>query len=960
MHSRVCVFLFSCLTCIPCTHAADFFIAPNGDDTGPGTFEQPLKTLAGAQARVRSASFRGRETIKVFLRKGTYYLPKALQLDARDSGTASAPVIYTAYAGEKVIVSGGAVLTPSWTPAENGIYRTSVKAGMVFDQLFINGSRQVLARYPNYDKDASPYNGASPDAFSKARASRWHNPAGGFIHAMHRHHWGGYHYRITGKNSNSEVVYEGGWQNNRQMGMHPKHRMVENIREELDAPGEWFLDSRNDLLFYLPLDPKMLPTAIVEAAQLRHLVEFAGSTEQPVAHVSLNGLIFRHTTRTFMETREPLLRSDWTIYRGGAIVFQNAEHCGIHNCEFDQLGGNGVFVNKYNRHINISGCHFHHCGASGICFVGDPNTVRNPKFEYGQTNHYQHIDREHGPKGKNFPADCLVDDCLIHNMSVVEKQATGVQISMSKRITVRHCSIYDMGRAGINISEGTFGGHVIEHCDVFNTVRETGDHGSFNSWGRDRFWHLNDAPTVELPALSRLDTDPTIIRNSRWRCDHGWDVDLDDGSSHYEIYNNLFLKGGLKLREGFYRNVYNNIAINNTLHPHVWYDNSNDRVTRNIWMGAYRPAGGMPAGKWGVEIDHNFFTTQAAKQQHQNHGCDLHSLVGNPLFLDPANGDYRVGPKSSALKTGFKNFPMDRFGVRSESLKAIAKTPQFPAPSTTFLTAANSRPKKVAEVLWLGMTLRPLEGEQFSAFGVSREKGGLAITRLNPSIPSPLQIDDVIQLVNSHPVRDVETFLENMIKLQGEPVEVEFVRAQQTQREVIEHYPFVIVETAKTTASLKHLSVPLVQPRVIYAKPLTNNEPLSVLSDQQVAPNYGPVFANGVDDGCYKTDLGKLIPVKQLASWSYGLQARGTQKLLLYGSAATADPGWDPADFSPIGTIWAPGSPTQYTAAALRAAANRSLGSYRWILWQTQPINNVSGGENTAFQELAIESVPRR
>jgi len=59
---------------------------------------------------------------------------------------------------------------------------------------------------------------------------------------------------------------------------------------------------------------------------------------------------------------------------------------------------------------------------------------------------------------------------------------------LARRITVRHCSIYGVPRAGINVSEGNWGGHRIEHCDVFDTVRETGDHGSFNSWGRDRYW----------------------------------------------------------------------------------------------------------------------------------------------------------------------------------------------------------------------------------------------------------------------------------------------------------------------------------------------------------------------------------------------------------------------------------------------------------------------------------------
>ena len=96
-----------------------------------------------------------------------------------------------------------------------------------------------------------------------------------------------------------------------------------------------------------------------------------------------------------------------------------------------------------------------------------------------------------------------------------------------------------------------------------------------------------------------------------WRCDHGWDVDLDDGSSHYLIYNNLLLHGGLKLREGFWRKATNNIIIGNSLHPHVWYADSGDWFVRNIVMTAYRPAL-MKVPKWGACVDYNLFT---AKEQ---------------------------------------------------------------------------------------------------------------------------------------------------------------------------------------------------------------------------------------------------------------------------------------------------------------------------------------------------------
>jgi hypothetical protein len=120
------------------------------------------------------------------------------------------------------------------------------------DQLYVNGQRQIMARYPNYDEAVRPYNGFAADAFSPERAARWADPAGGFIHAMHVSHWGGYHYLIKGKNSDNTITYEGGWQNNRQMGMHDAFRFVENIFEELDAPGEWFHDRKTQILYFYP------------------------------------------------------------------------------------------------------------------------------------------------------------------------------------------------------------------------------------------------------------------------------------------------------------------------------------------------------------------------------------------------------------------------------------------------------------------------------------------------------------------------------------------------------------------------------------------------------------------------------------------------------------------------------------------------------------------------------------
>ena len=168
---------------------------------------------------------------------------------------------------------------------------------------------------------------------------------------------------------------------------------------------------------------------------------------------------------------------------------------------------------------------------------------------------------------------------------------------MSEAITVSHCSIYDVPRAGINIGDGCWGGHLIEGCDVFDTVQETGDHGSFNSWGRDRYWLPNiDAVNERVkkdPELPTLDCrKPIVLRHNRWRCDHGWDIDLDDGSSNYLIEDNLCLHGGIKLREGYGRIVRNNIIVGSSFHPHVWYQKQSATCSESNIVGnlLYRSA----------------------------------------------------------------------------------------------------------------------------------------------------------------------------------------------------------------------------------------------------------------------------------------------------------------------------------------------------------------------------------
>ena len=738
------------------TAQTTFYVSPKGSDNNPGSIAKPFATIDAALSNVASAK---EKKVVIQLREGVYRPAETIKITT--GLLAGHELTITSYQTEKVIISGAKEIHPQWTSWKGPIMKANVGTGLSFDRLLCNGRSLPMARYPNYDSSQKIFNGTAPDAVSKERVKNWKDPAGGYIHVLHEGMWGSFDYRIVGKYSDDSLQLEGGWQNNRPAPWHKLYRFVENIFEELDAPGEWYYNRQEGTLYLYPPKNINIKTASFERSDVNEIITIKGDEKQPVQNVIINGIQFTGTNRTFMLTKEPLLRSDWTIYRGGAVLIDGTKNIQITNCIFNELGGNAIFVSNYNDSTYIAHNNIHTIGANAIAFVGDPNAVRSPSFRYEQFIPVAEIDKTPGPKGNDFPQNCKVYDNLIHDIGTIEKQVAGIEISMSMDIQVSHNTIYNVPRSGINIGDGCWGGNIIEFNDVFNTVLETGDHGAFNSWGRDRFW-LPDIKKVDsivqlYPTLPLLDViKPNILRNNRFYCAHGWDIDLDDGSGNYHIYDNVCLNGGLKLREGYNRIVENNVIVNNTFHPHVWYRNSMDVFRHNIVMSDYAP---IMVDYWGKEIDSNFFLQKPSLIAAQQNGTDQHSDFGDPNFIDAKAGNYNIKPGSKALKTGFKNFPVNDFGVISPVLKKQATRPVI-----ADIKIINNN-KEGAKTEWLGATIKNVEtlGEQ-SAAGLPDKTGVLVLRVATGSLAekSGLKQGDVIRKIDTKTISNVGEMLTNL------------------------------------------------------------------------------------------------------------------------------------------------------------------------------------------------------
>ena len=403
-----------------------------------------------------------------------------------------------------------------------------------------------------------------------------------------------------------------------------------------------------------------------------------------------------------MEPYEDLARGDWAIHRGGAVYFKDSQDCSAKDCHLEKVGGNGIFIDGFNKDIHVSGCLIESTGESAVCFVGNPKAVRD--YQTWVTGKRGEItDLEPGPQTEDYPRNCSVKNTITRDVGVYGKQTSGVIISMAMDITVDHVSVYRIARAGVTFNDGTWGGHVMSNCDIYDTILDTGEHGPFNSWGRERFWFGSKLKKdwVKLDSLK-----PNVLRNNRvgnYRSSvsaGNWTIDLDDGSSLFEIYDNLMIGSTLKLRDGYFRTVTNNIMVSAVpIGIHVWpNDQSEDIFERNITVvagaieGRNRPTTAvlgpirMPKEikDWGT-FDHNLWwnvnnsefmankQVKSLKQWQKFQGKD--SVFADPMFVDPVNRNYQVKPESPALKLGFKNFPMDQFG--HQMTRIMNEQPKF-------------------------------------------------------------------------------------------------------------------------------------------------------------------------------------------------------------------------------------------------------------------------------------------
>lgn len=314
----------------------EFYVSPKGADTNAGTKAFPFASLERARDAARAATHDA--PITIWLRSGEYRRTTTFALTSADSGTAAAPVVYRAMPGERVRVVGGARVS-TFKTWRGKIVRSDLRAQGITNygeivsrgmrrphsaalEVFFNGQPMTLARWPNtgwtYTGAATRDKAQNQFAYEGERAARWVNAPDAWVHGYWYYDWADHYERITAIDTAHHVIETAAPNPNYNYRAGQRWQVV-NVLEELDEPGEWYVDRAAGMLYFWP--PSPIAAGVAEISLL----------DGPL--VSVEGA-------SYVEFRD----IEFELTRADGIVIHDGSHDRIAHCRIANTGNAGVVI----------------------------------------------------------------------------------------------------------------------------------------------------------------------------------------------------------------------------------------------------------------------------------------------------------------------------------------------------------------------------------------------------------------------------------------------------------------------------------------------------------------------------------------------------------------------------------------------------------------------------------------
>lgn len=575
--------------CVKNTIAQDIYVDKKGNDTYNGTKDKPVATLEAARDLIRKfKSFNNLPDsgITVWINEGVYDLKSSLVLNEKDAGNEKQRIVWTAKKGANVTLTGGVTIPSNkFKPVNDAatLKRLSKEAAKHLWsvnltelgitnfgkhqqighslpvvpaplELFFNDAPMQLAKYPNngfikvgkvLDKGSVPRVGdksgrGASFLYDDARISTWDNKNDIWLNGTFNYGYADDNILIDSIDVlNKRIKLASPHLYGVASGRDFQQYTANNIFEEIDSPGEWYLNRTTGILYFWP------PSDIQKANITVSILEEPIVCLEGVSFVTIKGITIQ-------------------AGRGIGIYMERANNNLIAGCTIKNIGTSGIFMGqgaeKYAANMSVD-------DYDGKPISRQVGSLQNHLYSYTTW------DRLSGHDNK-------VLSCDIYNTG-----SGGVYLSGGSKLNlingnnvVENCKIHDFNRrnhftwSGINV-DGC--GNKVTHCEIYNS-----DFQGIYVHGNEHVFEYNNIHDV---TLNSDDTSPWYIgrdpsdRGNIVRYNYFHDcgnpnrmnmgIYCDDSSTDVYVFGNVFSNmktthGVLFSNNGWDLVMKNNIVVN--------------------------------------------------------------------------------------------------------------------------------------------------------------------------------------------------------------------------------------------------------------------------------------------------------------------------------------------------------------------------------------------------------------
>ncbi|MBR1969290.1 MAG: right-handed parallel beta-helix repeat-containing protein [Clostridia bacterium] len=589
------------------------YVATDGSDDAAGTIDAPLKSMDGARLKLReikSSGALGKKGAVVYFREGNYPVDKGIKFSAEDSGTAEAPIVYRSYPDETATFVGGAAIDPAaFKPvtdqsilsrvidegARTQIYSVNLKAlgfnnlgdvylngaySYLWDgpldpppasysiELFVDSEAMTVARYPNssyslveevvfdgYSSDGLPDGRGKGDIWSNIeikisdeRLAGWTTAPDACLFGFWWYDWADQSMFVEKVDPVKKTIVT---DRASLYGTRPGQRYyIYNLLEEIDIPGEYYIDRTTGVLYIYP--PKDMSK--IKSISLSLLEEYLVNVENGASYIDFKDMKF-------------------TAMRKGAFYI-DGQNINVINCEVELSADSPIKTEKNARDCVIKSCYVHDTNGG--------------------------ISLSSGIYDDLTPGNCIAENNHVERFSRINKTyKSGVAVGRVGNIA-RHNEIHDAPHLAISFSGNE---NIVEYNEVYDVIQEGDDSGAIyggQTWcGRGlqiRYNYLHDIKSSTGHSVGRsavyLDgaqSDVTMMGNVVYNV--AGTAFWINGGQDCNVFNNIVVdvpEGAVYicnlLQQGY---GYMHDGMKTRFEKYPWEDKASEPWKNEVWTERY-------------------------------------------------------------------------------------------------------------------------------------------------------------------------------------------------------------------------------------------------------------------------------------------------------------------------------------------------------------------------------------